>query len=112
RTDPWYRRRYPRATAWPSISARMGGADWPMRTIMLAALSVVAGTVVACSDSSIGAPSSSANSPTKLVVLPAFDTTGAGDTVRFTSLRDSVGTTVQDSGPVSWTVSDSRVAII
>jgi len=83
-----------------------------MRIRALAALGLVSATLAACSNGPTGSLSTVADSTGKLVVSPTLQTRSTGDTVRFATVRDSGLTTVGDSGPVIWMVSDSRVATI
>ena len=83
-----------------------------MKISALAALGAVSGVLGGCSNGPTGSLSTVADSTGKLVVSPALQTRSAGDTVRFATVRDSSLTSVGDSGPVIWMVSDSRVATL
>jgi hypothetical protein len=77
-----------------------------MKTVTRIALA--AAVIAACSTG--GGPGTQPVDPAgSLRVTPDVVTLLVSDTVRFATLRDS-GRVTGDSGPVSWTVSDSRVA--
>jgi hypothetical protein len=80
-----------------------------MKTATRTALAAAMAIIAACStDGRLGTqpPDPTAS----LRVTPGVDTLSAGDTMRFATLRDSGSMVLGDSGPVTWTVSDSRVA--
>ena len=77
-----------------------------MKTATRSSLTAVLAIIVACSTD--GGPGTQPTNPSGLSVNPGVDTAFVADTVPFAAL-DSLPASL---GPVTWTVSDSRVAVI